>query len=159
VWLDQSELRGGDAWDTSIRKQIKACALFVPLISCNTPARASSMTLRIRTNSSRTGFGRCSGCVYRPVNMQNALSSAYDVYSQASRHRDGGGVDRSSCAGCADGTQAGSAMVALEGGAAWGECRGRCRSWLPCGEPIRVFRRPSNGSRRRCGYVIRAWRV
>jgi hypothetical protein len=22
VWLDQSELRGGDAWDTAIRKQI-----------------------------------------------------------------------------------------------------------------------------------------
>jgi hypothetical protein len=28
VWLDQSELRGGDAWDAAIRKQIKACALF-----------------------------------------------------------------------------------------------------------------------------------
>jgi TolB-like protein/Flp pilus assembly protein TadD len=39
VWFDQSELRGGDAWDTSIRKQIKACALFVPIISCNTHAR------------------------------------------------------------------------------------------------------------------------
>jgi TIR domain len=23
VWLDQSELRGGDAWDTSIRKQMR----------------------------------------------------------------------------------------------------------------------------------------
>lgn len=30
VWFDQSELRGGDAWDASIRKQIKECALFVP---------------------------------------------------------------------------------------------------------------------------------
>jgi TolB-like protein len=39
VWLDQSELRGGDAWDASIRSQIKACALFVPLISANTDAR------------------------------------------------------------------------------------------------------------------------
>ena len=29
VWFDQSELRGGDAWDASIRKQIKDCALFV----------------------------------------------------------------------------------------------------------------------------------
>ena len=36
VWFDQSELRGGDAWDASIRKQIKECALFVPLISANT---------------------------------------------------------------------------------------------------------------------------
>ena len=33
VWFDQSELRGGDAWDQSIRKQIKTCALFVPVIS------------------------------------------------------------------------------------------------------------------------------
>jgi TolB-like protein len=39
VWLDQSELRGGDAWDASIRSQIKACALFVPLISANTDSR------------------------------------------------------------------------------------------------------------------------
>ena len=36
VWLDQSELRGGDAWDALIRRQIKGCYLFVPLISANT---------------------------------------------------------------------------------------------------------------------------
>jgi TolB-like protein len=40
VWFDQSELRGGDAWDNSIRKQIKACALFVPIISKNSRVRA-----------------------------------------------------------------------------------------------------------------------
>ena len=40
VWLDQSELRGGDAWDQSIRKQIKTCALFVPVISQHTHQRA-----------------------------------------------------------------------------------------------------------------------
>ena len=40
VWFDQSELRGGDAWDRSIRKQIKSCALFIPIISRNTHARA-----------------------------------------------------------------------------------------------------------------------
>jgi TolB-like protein/tetratricopeptide (TPR) repeat protein len=39
VWFDESELRGGDAWDASIRNQIKACALFVPVISANTQAR------------------------------------------------------------------------------------------------------------------------
>lgn len=33
VWFDQSELRGGDVWDQMIRKQIKACALFIPVIS------------------------------------------------------------------------------------------------------------------------------
>ena len=39
VWFDQSELRGGDAWDAKIRKQITACALFVPVISAATQAR------------------------------------------------------------------------------------------------------------------------
>jgi TolB-like protein/Flp pilus assembly protein TadD len=40
VWFDRSELRGGDAWDAAIRRQIKSCALFVPIISVNTHARA-----------------------------------------------------------------------------------------------------------------------
>jgi TolB-like protein len=39
VWFDQSELQGGDAWDASIRRQIKSCALFIPIISRNTDAR------------------------------------------------------------------------------------------------------------------------
>jgi TolB-like protein/tetratricopeptide (TPR) repeat protein len=39
VWFDQSELRGGDAWDQSIRKQIKSCALFLPVISHTTHDR------------------------------------------------------------------------------------------------------------------------
>lgn len=39
VWFDQNELRGGDAWDQKIRRQIKECALFVPVISANTDAR------------------------------------------------------------------------------------------------------------------------
>jgi TolB-like protein len=40
VWFDQSELRGGDAWDAAIRKHIKGCALFVPIISAHTQSRA-----------------------------------------------------------------------------------------------------------------------
>jgi TolB-like protein/Tfp pilus assembly protein PilF len=39
VWFDQSELRGGDAWDQKIRRQIRDCALFIPIISSNTQAR------------------------------------------------------------------------------------------------------------------------
>jgi TolB-like protein/tetratricopeptide (TPR) repeat protein len=39
VWFDQSELVGGDAWDAKIRRQIKECALFVPIISANTNDR------------------------------------------------------------------------------------------------------------------------
>ena len=39
VWFDQSELRGGDAWDIAIRKQIKSCSLFIPIVSANAHAR------------------------------------------------------------------------------------------------------------------------
>ncbi len=39
VWFDQDELRGGDAWDAKIRKQIKECALFMPVISAHTQTR------------------------------------------------------------------------------------------------------------------------
>jgi TolB-like protein len=39
VWFDQSELRGGDAWDQKIRQQIHDCALFVPVISAHTDER------------------------------------------------------------------------------------------------------------------------
>jgi len=39
VWFDQSELVGGDAWDHKIRRQIKDCALLIPIISAATQAR------------------------------------------------------------------------------------------------------------------------
>jgi TolB-like protein/Flp pilus assembly protein TadD len=39
VWFDQNELRGGDAWDAKIKKQIRECTLFVAVISATTQAR------------------------------------------------------------------------------------------------------------------------
>jgi len=39
VWFDQNELRGGDAWDGKIRKQINDCALFLPIVSQRTQER------------------------------------------------------------------------------------------------------------------------
>jgi TolB-like protein/tetratricopeptide (TPR) repeat protein len=39
VWFDKSELRGGEAWDQSIRARIRDCRLFVPVISAHTDAR------------------------------------------------------------------------------------------------------------------------
>ncbi len=39
VWFDQSELRGGDSWDAKIKKQIRECALFLPLVSGQTQSR------------------------------------------------------------------------------------------------------------------------
>ena len=40
VWYDESELGGGEAWDQKIRKQIRECDYFMPLISAQTEARA-----------------------------------------------------------------------------------------------------------------------
>jgi TolB-like protein/Tfp pilus assembly protein PilF len=39
VWFDRAELRGGDAWDEKIRREIRDCALFMPIVSANTAAR------------------------------------------------------------------------------------------------------------------------
>ena len=39
VWFDMSELRGGDVWDQKIRRQIKECALFMPVISSRSDQR------------------------------------------------------------------------------------------------------------------------
>ena len=40
VWHDQSALRGGDAWDAQIKKQIHGCSLFIPVISAHTNERS-----------------------------------------------------------------------------------------------------------------------
>ena len=61
VWFDQSALRGGDAWDVSIRRQIKECALFVPIISANTQAREEGYFRRewnLACNRMLDGYGR-----------------------------------------------------------------------------------------------------
>ena len=39
VWLDESALGGGDAWDQKIRKQIRECDYFMPIVSARTEAR------------------------------------------------------------------------------------------------------------------------
>src|SRR5258708_2094354 len=39
VWFDQEELRGGEAWDAKIKKQIRECTLFLAVVSGHTQAR------------------------------------------------------------------------------------------------------------------------
>lgn len=39
VWYDENELGGGDAWDQKIRRQIRECTFFMPVISAQTEAR------------------------------------------------------------------------------------------------------------------------
>jgi TolB-like protein len=40
VWYDESALDGGDVWDQKIRRQIRECDYFMPVISAQTEARA-----------------------------------------------------------------------------------------------------------------------
>jgi TIR domain len=46
VWFDQSELRGGDAWDRKIRSQIRDSSLFIPIISTHSEAMAAGVIFR-----------------------------------------------------------------------------------------------------------------
>lgn len=39
VWYDENELGGGDQWDAKIRRQIRECDYFMPVISANTERR------------------------------------------------------------------------------------------------------------------------
>lgn len=39
VWYDENELGGGEAWDAKIRRQIRECDYFMPVISANTERR------------------------------------------------------------------------------------------------------------------------
>jgi len=40
VWYDENELDGGDAWDQKIRRQIRECDYFMPIVSATTEARS-----------------------------------------------------------------------------------------------------------------------
>lgn len=39
AWYDENELTGGDAWDVKIRRQIRECTYFMPVISARASAR------------------------------------------------------------------------------------------------------------------------
>ena len=43
VFLDQSELRGGDAWDQKIRHEIRECTLFIP---CRSSSMAPAIAMQ-----------------------------------------------------------------------------------------------------------------
>jgi hypothetical protein len=46
VWYDESELGGGEAWDQKIRRQIRECDYFMPLVSAQTQARLEGYVRR-----------------------------------------------------------------------------------------------------------------
>ena len=80
VWFDQSELRGGDVWDQTIRRQIRDCALFLPLISNHTQARAEGyFRLEWRLAEQRTHLMGRSRTFIVPVCVDDTSEAEADV--------------------------------------------------------------------------------
>jgi hypothetical protein len=89
VWFDKSELRGGDAWDRSIRQQIRECALFVPVISARIDARREGYFRRRRAIGPRAGTSRPTtrGCraisitfaSRKPVSVRRSSTTEWDA--------------------------------------------------------------------------------
>ena len=80
VWFDQSELRGGDIWDQKIRRQIRECAIFIPIISANSQARLEGyFRLEWRLADQRTQLMAKSRAFLLPVCIDDTLESAAEV--------------------------------------------------------------------------------
>jgi adenylate cyclase len=80
VWFDQSELRGGDAWDHKIRQQIRDCALFIPVISTNTQTRQEGyFRLEWRLADQRTHLMARNKAFIVPVSIDGTPQSSADI--------------------------------------------------------------------------------
>jgi TolB-like protein/Tfp pilus assembly protein PilF len=80
VWFDKSELRGGDAWDRQIRKQIHDCSLFIPVISANTASRHEGyFRLEWDLADQRTHMIARSRAFVVPVCLDGTTEAAADV--------------------------------------------------------------------------------
>lgn len=80
VWFDQSELRGGDAWDHKIRQQIRDCALFIPVVSANTQARQEGyFRLEWRLADQRTHLMARNKAFIVPVSIDGTHESSADM--------------------------------------------------------------------------------
>jgi hypothetical protein len=80
VWFDQNELRGGDAWDQKIRREIRERALFIPIISTNTQARPEGyFRLEWRLADQRTHLMGKSRAFLVPVCVDDTRDADADV--------------------------------------------------------------------------------
>jgi tetratricopeptide (TPR) repeat protein len=80
VWFDQSELRGGDAWDAKLRRQIRECALFMPIISANTQRRKEGyFRLEWRLAEQRTHLMGRDRAFLLPICVDDTRDSDADV--------------------------------------------------------------------------------
>jgi TolB-like protein/Tfp pilus assembly protein PilF len=80
VWFDQRELRGGDAWDQRIRREIHDCELFVPVISANTASRHEGyFRLEWDLADQRTHMLARNRAFILPVCLDSTLNTGADV--------------------------------------------------------------------------------
>ena len=80
VWFDQSELRGGDVWDQKIRREIRDCTLFIPVISANTVSRHEGyFRLEWDLADQRTHRMARNRVFVVPVVLDTTLEAAADV--------------------------------------------------------------------------------
>lgn len=95
VWFDLNELRGGDAWDQKIRRQIKTCSLFIPIISARTQERSEGyfrLEWRLaveRTHLMAEGFPFLAPLVIDDTLESSAVAPAEFMRVQWSRLQDG----------------------------------------------------------------------
>jgi TolB-like protein/Tfp pilus assembly protein PilF len=80
VWFDQSELTGGDVWDQKIRRQIRDCGLFVPIISRNSQSRVEGyFRLEWHLADQRTHLMGRGRAFIVPVCVDSTLEAAADA--------------------------------------------------------------------------------
>jgi hypothetical protein len=83
VWFDMAELRGGDAWDVKIRRQIRECSLFIPIVSAHTQARGEGSFRREWRLAVDRMFDMSDNRAYLvPVIVDGTPESAADVLEQ-----------------------------------------------------------------------------
>src|SRR6516165_398576 len=80
VWFDQSELRGGDAWDLRIRREIRDCALFIPIISRTAKSRPEGyFRMEWRLADQRTQLMAKGRVFVLPVGIDETSAAEADV--------------------------------------------------------------------------------
>ncbi len=88
VWFDQNELRGGDSWDAKIKKQIRECALFLPIISAHTQSRVEGYFRREWKLGVERTHDMAGGVAFiTPVVIDDTLESAAVVPEEFMRYQ------------------------------------------------------------------------
>jgi TolB-like protein/cytochrome c-type biogenesis protein CcmH/NrfG len=88
VWFDQNELRGGDSWDAKIKRQIRECTLFLPIISAHTQSRMEGYFRREWKLGVERTHDMAGGVAFiTPVVIDDTLESAALVPEEFMRYQ------------------------------------------------------------------------